>query len=163
MKVASILLVMLVAFTLGAKGETEEAAVRKVIQDQVTAWNRGDADAYSKNFAADGTFTNLSEIFFTGREAFRQRDEQIFKTVYRGTTKHDDIVSIRFVRPDVAIVETLQAVTGFQALLPGTTADAKGRLRTRLLQVLVKDGGDWKIAAYHNVDVKAGVSLPEPQ
>jgi uncharacterized protein (TIGR02246 family) len=163
MKVASILLIMLVAFTLGAKGETEEAAVRKVIQDQVTAWNRGDADAYSKNFAADGTFTNLSGMFFTGREAFRQRHEQIFKTVYRGTTKHEDIVSIRFVRPDVAIVETLQTVTGFQALLPGTTADAKGRLRTRLLQVLVKDGGDWKIAAYHNVDVKAGVSLPEPQ
>jgi uncharacterized protein (TIGR02246 family) len=127
MKVASILRVMLVAFALGAKGETEEAAVRKLIQDQVTAWNRGDVDAYSKNFAADGTFTNLSGMFFTGREAFRQKHEQTFKTVYRGTTKHEDIVSIRFVRPNVAIVETLQKVTGFQARLPGTTtADAKG-------------------------------------
>ena len=37
------------------------------------------------------------------------------------------------------------------------------RLRARLLQVLVKDGGEWKIAAYHNVDVKAGVFVPEPQ
>jgi hypothetical protein len=36
-------------------------------------------------------------------------------------------------------------------------------LRTRLLQVLVKDGGEWKIAAYHNVDVKSGVEVPEPQ
>ena len=52
-------------------------------------------------------------------------------------------------RPDVAIVETLQTVTGFQKLLPGTSADAKGRLRARLLQVLVKGGGEWKIAAYH--------------
>jgi len=33
----------------------------------------------------------------------------------------------------------------FQKLLPGTGADTKGRLRTRLLQVLVKDGGEWKL------------------
>jgi hypothetical protein len=36
-------------------------------------------------------------------------------------------------------------------------------LRTRLLQVLAKDGSEWKIAAYHNVDVKSGVEVPEPQ
>ena len=66
-------------------------------------------------------------------------------------------------RSDVAIVETLQTITGYQKFLPGTSADAKGRLRTRLLQVLVKDGDEWKIAAYHNVDVKAGTSAPEPQ
>ena len=65
--------------------------------------------------------------------------------------------------PDVVIVETLQTITGYHRLLPGTSADAKGRLRTRLLQVLVKDGGEWKIASYHNVDVKPGTSVPEPQ
>jgi hypothetical protein len=29
--------------------------------------------------------------------------------------------------------------------------------------VLVNGGGEWKIAAYHNVDVKSGVAVPEPQ
>jgi hypothetical protein len=47
-------------------------------------------------------------------------------------------------------------VTGFQKLLPGTSTDPKGRLRTRLLQVLVKDGGEWKIAAYHNYGCEIG-------
>ena len=61
------------------------------------------------------------------------------------------------------IVDSLQTITGFQKLLPGTGADTKGRLRTRLLQVLVRDEGEWKIAAYHNVEVKAGVSVLEPQ
>ncbi len=28
-------------------------------------------------------------------------------------------------------------------------------------QVLVKRGGLWKVVAYHNVDVKRGVSVPE--
>jgi hypothetical protein len=40
--------------------------------------------------------------------------------------------------------------------------DVKGRLRTQLLQVMVKQGGDWKIV-YHNLDVKSGVTAPEPQ
>jgi hypothetical protein len=74
-----------------------------------------------------------------------------------------DLVSLKFVCPNVGIVKTLQTVMGFQKLPPGTSADTKGRLRTRLLQVLVKDGGEWKIAAYHNVDVKSGVEVPEPQ
>jgi hypothetical protein len=32
--------------------------------------------------------------------------------------------------------------------------DGSGNLRTRLMQVLVKRAGEWKIIAYHNVDVK---------
>jgi uncharacterized protein (TIGR02246 family) len=163
MKIASILAVGLFGTMLGAQNSPDETPIRKIIHDQTTAWNKGDAEAYSQPFASDGTFTNLAGMFFTGQQAFRDRHDQIFKTVYRGTTKQEDIVSIRFVRPDVAIVETLQTVSGFQKLLPGTTADAKGRLRTRLLQVMVKDGGEWKIAAYHNVDVKPGTAVPEPK
>jgi hypothetical protein len=60
-------------------------------------------------------------------------------------------------------VELLTAVTGIEKLSPGTNTDEKGRLRTRLLQALVKDGGEWKITYYHNTDVKADVPAPEPQ
>ena len=71
----------------------------------------------------------------------------------------DEVV---FIRPDVAIVEVLTSVSGVTETSPGTVADSKGRLRTRLLQVVAKTGGEWKIAAYHNVDVKPGVPVPEP-
>jgi uncharacterized protein (TIGR02246 family) len=83
--------------------------------------------------------------------------------VYRGSKKQEDIVAIKFLRPDVALVDILQTITGYQKLLPGTTADSKGRLRSRLLQVMVKNGGEWRVAAYHNVDVKPGTPVPEPQ
>jgi uncharacterized protein (TIGR02246 family) len=142
---------------------SDEAAVLKIIQDERIAWNKGDAEAHARYFATDGTFTNLLGMFFTGHEAFLERHDQIFKTVYRGSTKHEDIVSLKFVRPDVAIVETVETITGCQKPLPGTSADAMGRLRTRLLQVLVKNGGQWEIASYHNVDLKSGTILPDPQ
>jgi hypothetical protein len=60
-------------------------------------------------------------------------------------------------------VEVLTSVTGIQKLSPGTNTDDKGRLRTRLLQVIVKDGGEWKIVAYHNVDVKSDIPVPNPE
>jgi uncharacterized protein (TIGR02246 family) len=141
----------------------DEAAVRKIIQEEITAWNAGDAVAYAGHFAEDGTFTNVKGQFFAGRQDFIQRHDYLFKGTHRGSTLKQDVVSLKFVRPDVAVVETLTSVTGLQKLPPGTTTDAKGRLRTRLLQVMVKDGSEWKIVAYHNTDVKPDVSVPDPQ
>ena len=140
----------------------DETAIRKVVQDEVAAWNRGDATAYSIQFANDGTFTNILGQFFTGHEAFLKQHEVIFQGIFKNTTLQQDIVSLKFIRPDVAIVETLTSLSGMAETAPGTAADSKGRLRTRLLQVVARQGAEWKIVAYHNVDVKPGVPVPEP-
>jgi len=140
----------------------DETAIRKIIQDEVTDWNRGDAAAYSRQFATDGTFTNIRGQFFTGHEAFLKQHEVIFRGIFKNTTSQQDVVSLKFISPDVAIVETLTAVSGMPAPPPGTAADSKGRLRTRLLQVVTRRGSEWKIVAYHNVDVKPGIPVPEP-
>ena len=92
-----------------------------------------------------------------------QKHDSLFKGPFHGSTLKQDIVSLKFVRPDVAVVEVLTSVTGIPKLFPGTNTDDKGRLRTRLLQVDLKDGGEWKITAYHNTDVKLGVPVPDPQ
>jgi uncharacterized protein (TIGR02246 family) len=140
----------------------DETAIRKIIQDEVAAWNRGDATAYSRQFAADGTFTNIRGQFFTGYDAFLKQHEVIFAGIFKNTTLQQDIVTLKFIDRDVAVVETLTSVSGMPATSPGTAPDSKGRLRTRLLQVVAKRGGEWKIVAYHNVDVKPGVPVPEP-
>ncbi len=146
-----------------SQASSDETAIRAIVQDETTAWNAGDDAAYSRHFAEDGTFTNIRGQFFTGHQAFLERHDSIFTGIFHGSTLKQDIVSLKFVRPDVAVVEVLTSVSGFQKLSPGTSADAKGRLRTRLLQVMVKDKGEWKIVAYHNSDVKAGVPVPDPQ
>jgi uncharacterized protein (TIGR02246 family) len=141
----------------------DEIAIRNIIQEEITAWNAGDAAAYSRHFSEDGTFTNIRGQFFTGRQAFIDRHDYVFKGQFHGSTLKQDIVSLKFVRPDVAVVEVLTSVTGIQKLSPGTNTDDKGRLRTRLLQVIAKDGNEWKIVSYHNTDVKSDVPAPDPQ
>jgi len=147
-----------------AQDHSDEVAIRKIVEEEVTAWNKGDAVAYSRHFAEDGTFTNILGEFYKGHDAFENEHAHILNTIFRGSTLQQDIVSLQFANPDVAVVEVLTAVSG--AKLPPArkdTLDAKGRLRTRLLQVMVRSGGAWKIVAYHNVEVKNAVSLPEPK
>jgi uncharacterized protein (TIGR02246 family) len=85
----------------------------------------------------------------------------IFEGIFKNTTVKQDIVSLRFIRPDVAIVETLTTVSGVKQAPPGVVLDDKGSFHTRLLQVFAKENGQWKVVTYHNVDVKPGTPLPE--
>jgi uncharacterized protein (TIGR02246 family) len=160
---AALALALATASAATPQSSPDEIAIRNIIQEEITAWNAGDAAAYARHFASDGTFTNVRGQFFTGRQAFIDRHDFVFKGQFHGSTLKQDIVSLKFVRPDVAIVEVLTSVAGIQKLSPGTNTDDKGRLRTRLLQVIAKDGGEWKIVAYHNTDVKSDVPAPEPQ
>jgi uncharacterized protein (TIGR02246 family) len=160
-----ILVVLSLATISAAQGRPDETAIRNILQEEVTARNKGDAQTYSQHFAADGTFTNILGMFFTGHQAFLDRHEEIFKGMFRGTVLRQDVVSLKFVRPGATVVETLTWISGFSPSGPpsGTHTDAKGRLRTRLLQVMVKDADGWKIVVHHNVDIKPTVTAPEPQ
>lgn len=160
-----VLLLTLTSLALCARAQAapDETAIRSIIQEEVAAWNRGDAVAYAQHIAPDITFTNIGGQFMEGRDAFIKQHERIFQGVYHGSTLQQDIVSLKFVRTDVAIVEVLTAVTGYHKLHPGLAPDAHGRLRTRLLQAVAKQGGSWQVVAYHNVDVKAGIAVPEPE
>ena len=100
MKIASILLLSLLASLVNAQTKPDETAIRKILEQEVTTWNQGDADGYSRHFATEGTFTNVQGMFFTGYKAFRDRHEEIFKGQFRGTVLQVEVVSLQFVRPD---------------------------------------------------------------
>lgn len=151
----------LLATQLRAQTAPDLTAIRNIIQNEANAWNKGDAAGYARDFSAAGTFTNIRGEYFTGYAAFLKQHEVIFQGIFNHTTAQLDIESLQFVNRDVAIVEALTTVAGIVEPRPGMTLDAQGRLRTRLLQVLVRQNREWKVVAYHNVDVKPGVILPE--
>ena len=59
----------------------------------------------------------------------------------------------------LALLPTLLAAQS----TPDENGSSKNYPGAGLLQVFVKDGGEWKVAAYHYVDVRSGISVPEPQ
>ena len=131
-----------------------EAEIRALVIAQAAAWDAGDAKGYAKDVSPDVSFTNLFGMVMYGAPAFIERHQQILNTFYKGTTKHHQIRRIRFVTPDVAIVDVDNEVRGVKAMPPGIAVPADGVVKTQLMEVFARRGGRWWIEAYHNVDTK---------
>jgi uncharacterized protein (TIGR02246 family) len=131
-----------------------EAAIRDIVSNQVTAWDAGDGDRYARDVSADVSFTNLFGMVMYGAPAFVERHRQILATFYKGTTKQHQIRRIRFLTPDVAIVDIDNEVRGVTAMPAGVAVPPDGVIRTQLMEVFCRRGGRWWIEAYHNVDLK---------
>ncbi len=131
-----------------------EAAIRAIVAEQVVAWNAGDARAYAAHVAPEVSFTNLFGMVMYGTPAFVERHARILATFYKGTTKQHVIRRIRFVTPDVAIVDIDNQVRGVKAMPAGISLPPDGIVKTQLMEIFVRRDGRWVIEAYHNVDVK---------
>jgi uncharacterized protein (TIGR02246 family) len=132
----------------------EEASIRKVIDAEEDAWNRGDAKAFAARFQEDGAFTDVFGAVSHTRAELEKRQVEFFMSLFKGSRLALKVRRVRFLRPDVAIVEIDTEVSGFRKLPPVVYVDAEKVLRTRLQQVMAKTGTDWMVAAFHNVDVK---------
>ena len=133
---------------------SDSSAIEALVAGLTDAWNGGDARAFSARFAADGSFTNVLGVVAYGREIFELRHAEIFRTIYKGSVLQQSIGRVRFIRPDVAVVDVDAAVTGYLRLPPGVQAASDGALRAKLQLVVTREDGEWWIAAFHNVDVK---------
>ncbi|NJN33701.1 MAG: SgcJ/EcaC family oxidoreductase [Saprospiraceae bacterium] len=155
-------LILLLTTKVKAQHSTDSLTIQNILQEEVTSWNKGDADTYSKHFSDQGTFTNIRGMFFTGHKQFLDRHAEIFRGMFAKTVLQQEVVSFRFLTPDVAIVETLTWITGFPAggQPKGVYVDTQGRFHTRLLQVFQKESGNWKIVVYHNTDLKPDTPVP---
>jgi uncharacterized protein (TIGR02246 family) len=131
-----------------------EAAIRKIVADQALAWNAGDSKGYASRVADDVSFTNLFGMVMYGAAPFQKRHAEILAGFYKGTTKKHSVRRIRFITPDVAIVDIDNEVHGVKAMPPGIVVPADGVVKTQLMELFVRRDGGWWIEAYHNVDVK---------
>ena len=140
---------------------TDPAPFAAILAAQDAAWAAGDADAFARAVTDDVVFTNVVGMFAVGRAAFTGQHAHIFATFYKGTTLTQRIEHVTLVRPDVAVVNSLTEVTGFGAM-PAAFPALDGVLATRLEQVMVHEGGSWRVAAFHNVIVNPQAASAAP-
>jgi uncharacterized protein (TIGR02246 family) len=132
----------------------EEALIRKVVDVEEDAWNRGDAKAFAARFQEEASLTDVLGAVSLGRAEIERRQSELFSSYFKGSRLALKVRKIRFLKPDVALIEIDTEVSGFHKAPPGVYVDAEKVIRTRLLQVMVKSGGDWTVASFHSVDVK---------
>ena len=151
---AAAMLALSASRDLHAQSSPAETAIRAIVAAQAAAWDKGDADGFAKAISPDVSFTNLFGMVMYGGPSFLERQRQILSTFFKGTTKHHAIRRIRFVTPDVALVDIDNEVHGVKAMPPGVAVPADGVLKSQLLEVFVRHNGQWLIEAFHNVDTK---------
>ena len=139
----------------------DRAAIEAVLTRQSAAWGAGNAGAFAADAQEGVVFTNVVGMFSIGRAPFIAQHEHIFSTIYKGSRMEQEIVAITLVRPDVAIVDTLTKLVDAPHRPPGVEL-IDGALRSRLEQVMVKDGTEWKVASFHNVAVNPAFSKGAP-
>ena len=132
----------------------DEAPIRAIVAAQAAAWDKGDAACFAKDIAPDVAFTNLFGMVMYGGPSFLDRQRQVLSTFFKGTTKRHTIRRIRFVTPDVALVDIDNEVHGVTAMPVGVSVPPDGIIRSQLLEVFVRRDSRWLIEAFHNVDVK---------
>jgi uncharacterized protein (TIGR02246 family) len=133
-----------------------EEPIRAIVAEQVVGWNVGDGTAYARHVAPDVSFTNLFGMVMYGAPAFEKRHKEILSTFYKGTTKQHVVRRIRFLTPDVAIVDIDNEVRGVTTMPAGIPVPPDGVLKTQLMEVFARRDGQWRVEAYHNVDLKPG-------
>ena len=133
----------------------DEPAQRRAIfelgKDLQDAWNRGDAAGYASLFTEDADFVAWNGSYGRGRQAIEDGHRRLFDGPLAGsrmTLVDDDAEcapeSLRFVRPDVAIM----VISGVVALA-GQRATGPDHQSVQTF-VLTKDVGRWRVAAFHN-------------
>jgi uncharacterized protein (TIGR02246 family) len=163
MKRITILSVVCALLPLGpllAEDASSETAIRAIVEEQAAAWNAGDGAGYSRHVSPDISFTNIFGTVMYGASAFIDRHTHILGTSFKGTTKRHTVRRVRFVTPDLALVDIDNEVHGIKAMPGGMPVPADGVLRSQLLEVFARRDGTWWVEAYHNVDVKPAAKPP---
>jgi uncharacterized protein (TIGR02246 family) len=123
------------------------AALDALLTELITAWNAGDLDAYTRPFTEDAAYITYFGRLLTGREEIAEGHRRVFAGAYRNSTLLGSPPRYRFLHPDVAVAVQQGGVATWS---DGITDEQR---RSTLSYVFVRNGGEWKIASFHNTRV----------
>lgn len=128
-------------------GHNDEQAIRQVIHERETAWNAGDVMAYGRLLTEDADLLSATGRPVAGRKAILDLYLEQRARAYAGLQTTTPVESIRFVSPDVAIVDTRFQLTGVRA----KDGSPLGIRRGLLTLVVVKRENHWLITCMRGI------------
>ncbi len=140
---------------------TTENSIRLLLDQQVFAWNAGDAQAWCKDFASDAGFVNILGMHFKGREANSHRHGELFATIFKGSRLEIQDLEVFALGDSAAIANVVLDLKQFNRLPPGIRPSiGKDVLRTRMHYALVREQDRWCIVFCQNTAVMP-IPLPD--
>jgi uncharacterized protein (TIGR02246 family) len=104
------------------------------------AWASGDGFAFAEEFATNACFVNILGDMIVGRQEIARHHDEIFSTIYRGSTVVVNDLRTMPIRDDVASFR-VSAVVHFDG----------GELPTDAAGVAAVESGAWVLHLFHNM------------
>jgi uncharacterized protein (TIGR02246 family) len=140
--------------------EVAETDIRDLLTQWDRAWNAHDPDALTALHHPDAETVNRFGRYVVGEAQHRSQFRWLHTGPFRGTeSPAQQVVSVRFVRPDVAVVHTMWGTPELD--LDGERIGAEDMVVSYLV---TREGGHWKFAAVdlHNVTSALGQKATLP-
>jgi uncharacterized protein (TIGR02246 family) len=127
---------------------SDRAAIQKVLDAHGIAWTKGDPAAAASVMTEDADWVSGGGEFYEGRASIEAAHREWLSGSAKGTRHaHPGTPKIRFIRPDVAIVDGDSYAGGLR--------DEQGKELppsfSRYMAVLVKNGDTWKVTAFRSL------------
>ncbi len=139
----------------------DRAEIKAVVDSLPAAWNRRSASAWAAGFTEASGFTNILGMHFDNRAANEARHAELFATIFSESLLTAEVLDIRPIGRDAAVVETSFELVGYSRLPPGIEETSSGMLQTRLISVFERRNGQWMIVEAQNTAVSA-LAVPPP-
>lgn len=136
--------ILVLAMALPLMGASEEAAVKKVLDDQVKAWNREDLDEFVKGYLNSPDITFVGKTVSRGHQGVLDRYRANYGDKQRMGTLRFDEVEVKMLGNDHALI------LGKFALDRTAAGGGPASGRYSLVARKTKDG--WKLIHDHTSD-----------
>ena len=119
-----------------------------ILQQLERAWNDADGAAFGASFADESDFVDIRGGHHRGKAEIAHGHQAIFDSIYAGSTVR---LRLNVARP---VAGAILAVATSTLDAPG--GPLQGIHTARFTMVIVEQGDDWAITAFHNTLVAEG-------
>ena len=122
--------------------ETHDVAT-SLVQQLEDAWNAADGELFGSAFTDDAEFVDIRGELHRTRQAIAIGHQQIFNTIYKGSTLQYETTDSREIADGVLVAHIASTLVAPIGPLAGTH-------HALATIVIVHHNGEWRIAAFHN-------------
>ena len=132
---------------------SDESAVRTVVTEFASTWNRHDMKAMHELNTDGVEWINVSGNHWRGNADVRKGHDAIHRTIFAKTEMSIVNMKVRALTPDVAVAVATMKFGPHIA----PSGQPVSELKTKASFTLLKHSGSWKVAHFHNtiLDPKA--------
>ena len=160
MRFTILLSILLGIYSVGMaqKNIKSEKDIEAQIDSFITSWNKHDFSDMKNYIAEDCDFVNIKGIHWKGRENIQFAHQAYHNQFFKNTPIEKRFVTIRLLKPDVAVAHLLWHIGAFTS----PSGSKQGDNDDLATIVFVKTKGKWLISAMENVEVNAQAQSSNP-